>query len=197
MNDWEARAVRLVKRVQEGSRAALEDLYKQCLPRVIGYLRSRAPDLQKPDYDDLGQKVMITALEGLPKLRKPSSFPAWLLRISRNKLLNWFRDADPARSDLLHEGLQSNQPNAEAELNLKERDSALRQCIGELTEKQREVIILHYYQGMKLKEISSLLGKPTGTVAPTLKQTREKLKKCLELQGHQSDKARRASRRMG
>lgn len=181
MNDWGARTVPLVKRIQGGSATALEELYKLCLPRVQSYLRSHAPDLSQHDLDDLCQEVMIVALRGLAKLRKESSFPAWLLQIARNKLLNWFRDkAPPGNPGLLNNELPSPQPDPEAELKQKERVKLLRKCIGELTESQREVIILHYYHDMKVKEISSLLEKPAGTVAPTLMQARERIKKCLQ-----------------
>lgn len=51
--------------------------------------------------------------------------------------------------------------------------------INKLTLKSREIIILHFYSGMKLKEISTTLGIPLGTCKSRLNSALNMLRKQL------------------
>ncbi|HIZ30962.1 MAG TPA: RNA polymerase subunit sigma-24, partial [Candidatus Fournierella merdipullorum] len=46
--------------------------------------------------------------------------------------------------------------------------------------KYKEVILLHYYQQLKVNEIAAVLGAPQSTVSIRLRRAREALKKRLE-----------------
>ena len=53
---------------------------------------------------------------------------------------------------------------------------ALRQ---DVTEKQREYLMLYYVEGMNLREISERTGVNISTVSRTMKRGRERLYRCL------------------
>ena len=51
---------------------------------------------------------------------------------------------------------------------------------GALPLREREVVLLRYYQEMRLQEISQTLGIPEGTVTSRLNRARSKLRRQLE-----------------
>lgn len=48
-----------------------------------------------------------------------------------------------------------------------ERDRRLRQALGQLTRRQREVLVLRYWENLSESEIAGTLGIPSGTVKST------------------------------
>ena len=57
---------------------------------------------------------------------------------------------------------------------------ALLQEVLALKPKYREVILLYYYQDLKISEIAQALQAPESTISVRLKRAREQLKKRLE-----------------
>jgi RNA polymerase sigma-70 factor (ECF subfamily) len=74
-----------------------------------------------------------------------------------------------------------NQP-ATNSTNLKIAKEMLKDSIAEdLTDKQKEVIYLKYYEQLKNKEIAERLGLDTSTVSRNLKRARERIRKSMRL----------------
>lgn len=61
-----------------------------------------------------------------------------------------------------------------------DRDEELANAVMRLPRKLREVILLHYYQGLKVSEIADALNISHSSVSGRMKRGREKLKKMLE-----------------
>ena len=61
-----------------------------------------------------------------------------------------------------------------------EDDKELTIAVTKLPIKLREVILLHYYQGLKVNEIADALGISQSSVSGRLKRGRERLKRLLE-----------------
>jgi len=61
-----------------------------------------------------------------------------------------------------------------------ESDEELSAAVMRLPYKLREVILLYYYQGMKVNEIADALNISHSSVSERLGRGREKLKKMLE-----------------
>ena len=64
-------------------------------------------------------------------------------------------------------------------------DGVLLEEVTKLPRKYREVIHLHYYEDMPIKEIASLLKKKEATVKTNLYRGRQLLKKVLEEVGYE------------
>ena len=56
----------------------------------------------------------------------------------------------------------------------------VRQAMGELTEKQGEVVRLRVYEDLKFSEIAERLGLPLGTVLTRMRAAMEKLRTWLD-----------------
>ena len=124
------------------------------------------------DVDDTAQDVFVQAWRALPRFREESRFSTWLHRIATNMAIKqWHRvkrrAGIVATEDLpntVRAALASDGPGPEEVTTRNARDRDLRDAIEKLPEKQRTVILLHYFEDYACEEIAGLLGCSVGTV---------------------------------
>ena len=58
----------------------------------------------------------------------------------------------------------------------------VRQCLGSLTELQREAVTLAYYGGYTYRQVAGLLAVPAGTVSTRMRDGLIRLRDCLGVQ---------------
>lgn len=118
--------------------------------------------------EDLTQEVLCRALEGLPRFRGSSQLSTWLYGISRNVLYQYFRDK---KKNLTLEGeWESSQDKTEEKIEWK-------MIVDTLPKHLKIIYERKYGLGMSIREISSDLGLPQGTVKYHLYKIRSILKK--------------------
>lgn len=175
---------RLVARARAGEARAFEELVRRHLRSAhavaLGVLANPA------DAEDVCQEAFLTALERLEECRDPKRFAAWLMRIVRNRALN-FRQSRSLREGVpLEETAEragGDDPGREAERSeLRER---LLAALAGLPESQREVVLLHDLEGWRHREIAELLGTSEGAVRVRLHEARRRLR--TELAGAPGD----------
>ena len=126
--------------------------------------------------EDAVQETFLKVYRALEDFRGDSSEKTWLMRIGINvcrdmKRTRWFRYVDRrVTPELL--------PDAAAQTE--DDHEELSQAIVLLPGKYREVILLHYYQNMNLRDIGQALGLAPSSVSNRLKKAREKLRTLLE-----------------
>lgn len=149
----------------------LESYAEQIYYFAIGKTYSR------DEADDLSQEILLTALRELPGLRDESRFEPWLWGVANNVAKTFRRKLGKQRAMFSYDGLEDipyidNYPVEDEELY-----SRLRDKIALLSSIYRDCIILHYYDGLSVKEIAARLSVPEGTVTWRLSEARKKLKK--------------------
>ena len=72
------------------------------------------------------------------------------------------------------------QPGPEETLSAREEQAALRRAVAALPEDYRDVVILHVYGEIPLKEISAMKGKSESWAKVTYYRARQMLKQELE-----------------
>ncbi len=126
--------------------------------------------------EDAAQEAFIRAYRGLPGFRGESSEKTWLTRIAINICKNMLRS--PWRRLMDWRIMPERLPEPACELE--PRDQGVLREVLRLPQRQREVILLYYYQEMKVREIAALLKIPQATVSTRLARARAKLKERLE-----------------
>lgn len=124
--------------------------------------------------EDAVQDTFFKVYRSSGDFRADSHEKTWITRIAINTCKNYLRTCWLRRVNV-EEALESipvNDPDPS--------DDTLVCEIMKLSPKYKEVILLHYYQEMKITEISEALGVPASTVSVRLKRAREILKKRLE-----------------
>lgn len=128
---------------------------------------------------DVGQEVAIRVLRGLPKLRDAGRFDAWTYRISvaeikraakKRKRHDW-RPYEDVEHEL--------QVEATFPQSLGERDWLIG-ALGQLSERQRLVLGLHYVYGLNDKEIATAIRARRGTARSLLSRGLARLRELAE-----------------
>lgn len=126
--------------------------------------------------EDATQETFLKAYKALDSFRGESSEKTWLMRIAINtcrdmKRNAWFRFMD--RSVEIER-----LPEPAKVFEFMEADD-LTQAILKLPTKHKEVILLHFYQDMTMREIASVLDLSASTIQKRVKAACSKLKKML------------------
>ena len=126
--------------------------------------------------EDAAQETFLRAYAALPRFRGECSEKTWLMRIAVNVCRNmrrggWFRHVDRrvTPDDL-----------PEPAVPFAEKDDTVIRAVGQLPPREREVILLYFYQDMSMREIASALHIAVSNVSRRLTAARKALKKQLE-----------------
>lgn len=184
----------LLKRLRAGDREACVDLIDGHYQEVYWYLLGLSRDEERAA--DLTQNTFAKVWRGIASFRGESSFRTWLFAIARNEFLLHLRASgrDPELveySDL--EVVSDPAPSVEEALNARDLEDVVRKQVRTLPGRYREVISLHYFSRMSLREIAKVLSVPSGTVKSRVHKALELLKEGLEKMeiGHESPESRK------
>ncbi len=125
---------------------------------------------------DAVQDTFLKAYEALPRFRGECQEKTWLMRIAVNvcrdmRKAAWFRMVDRrVTPDMLPE------PSADYE----PADDTLLRAVWKLSARQREAVLLYYYQDMKLEEIAKVLSVAPSTVSRRIAAATQALRKELK-----------------
>lgn len=140
--------------------------------------------------EDVVQDAFIQAWHHLPDLRKAGALRPWLMRIVVNQCISFKRRV--ARSAAFMRQALSDQETdliaqaADDHKGRMERDWDLARAIEELPMKQRVVIVLHYYNGMTLPEMSQALNTSENTLKKRIQAALTNLRRILRVTEEQT-----------
>ena len=136
--------------------------------------------------EDLLQETMLKAFRSFHQYRRGTNCKAWLFAIMRNHYGDLYRKRgkDPlyhaktsCDSDGDEIGFEFQDTGMDTELIKSETGEVVRKSLNYLDEVYRLPVILKDLEGFSYKEISRILGCPTGTVMSRLYRGRNLLKK--------------------
>ncbi len=127
--------------------------------------------------EDAVQETFLKVYRSMDSFRGESSEKTWIMRIAMHVCYDinhsgWFRFTNRRVTPEMFVDQVSVSPD--------ERDEELAVAVMKLPHRLREVILLYYYQGMKVNEIADALNISHSSVSERLARGREKLKKMLE-----------------
>lgn len=147
------------------------------LKLVYSYVRNYAIS------EELTQEIFIKSYERLHTYKGKSSLKTWLWRIAINHCKDYLRSWNYRKviiSEQLVKSKAGKEASVEREVLKKTEDELLAEKIIQLPVKYREVIFLHYYEDLSMKEIEMVTGINQNTIKTRLKRAKELLKKKLE-----------------
>jgi RNA polymerase sigma-70 factor (subfamily 1) len=179
----------LVRNAQDGDRKAFEALFERYYPRVRAIVRARmgAALRRRMETGDLLQWSMVEAIRSFEhyQVRGDAGFVHWLAGIVQNRIGAANRDAGRQKRDrgrevalehvmhcLATDSLRFepaiSEPLPVDRLVDEEQEELLSECLQELKESHREVILMRCYAGASWEETARLLGYPTADAARAL-----------------------------
>ncbi|AJY77502.1 hypothetical protein VN24_04605 [Paenibacillus beijingensis] len=130
--------------------------------------------------DDISQDVFVKVYNRLYTFRGQSSVKTWLLSITRNTARDALRSAWLRRVKLVAYWREKDAgPSAEREALSQQMTGEIWSVVMSLSDKLREVLLLHAHYGLKQEEIAELLGISAGTVKSRLHRARAAVSRKL------------------
>lgn len=128
--------------------------------QLYSYLRARTSS--DDDAADLSQQVLTKAFEAFPRYQdRGTPFAAWLFRIARNVTTDAYRRRRPAVSwDRVPEAfVPAEAGDLETDFLRREACARVRTLLSELKPPHRDLILLRFVAGLRLREIAVVVGK--------------------------------------
>lgn len=159
-----------VQQAQSGDHQSFLLLMKHMEARL--YRIASAIVKNKDDIIDAMQETIIKAYESLVTLREAAFFETWMIRIlinecnaillKRRRVIPFAEIRSSSTSSPAYEAID------------------LRQLVDQLEEDKRQLIILHYFQDIPLKQVADIMNISEGTAKTRLHRTRKLLARWLE-----------------
>jgi RNA polymerase sigma-70 factor (ECF subfamily) len=163
---------------------AFEQLYALFFRRVYGYVASRVGSPH--DAEDVTAEIFLRVIKNLDQLRhqRQGSFAAWLFAIARHAVADHYRRNGRSEDVVPLAAIEPLSADLQADQTLvHENADLLYSLVLALPERQREVITLRYYGGLRNHEIAAVLGVGEKTVAAYISRALSELQaKYLESQ---------------
>jgi RNA polymerase sigma-70 factor, ECF subfamily len=161
---------------KEGTLADLMDAYGDMVKKIaFTYVK----DLNLAE--DIAQDVFVNCYHHLDSFKQHSSYRTWIYRIAVN------RSKDVLKSNAFRRILpfskltvESKEKSPEVKVIDQSTSSLVTDSLLNLPAKYREILFLFYYEELKLKEISEVIGLNESTIKTRLRRGKLLLKKELE-----------------
>ena len=159
-------------------------LMKRYEPVLLRYIH-RMTQVSREESEDLLQDIFIKVFRNLNGFDTNLKFSSWVYRIAHNEIISQYRkkkrdrftmEPDADDSDILTSFL-TDTLNMESEYLDREKTTAVRTALEELSPKYRDILVLRYFEELSYEEISDILRKPPGSVATLLNRAKIKFKK--------------------
>ncbi|MBW4935220.1 sigma-70 family RNA polymerase sigma factor [Marinobacter sp. F4206] len=173
--------MRLLFLVARQDRRAFEQLYEKIAARMFGLCVKLAG--QRELAEEALQEAFIQIWHHAAEYHEGRGTPmGWMMTIARYRTLDLIR-ARKVRQTSGDDHLEHIEDQRAGPLDdsLRTAGSAqLTGCLEELTDVQRDSILLSYYRGFTHEELAQALSSPIGTVKSWIRRGLLALKRCLE-----------------
>lgn len=142
------------------------------LPVLDRYVKFRLNNC--PDADDLLQDICLTAYLKYSQLEKKDAFKPWILSIAKNRCADYFRKRKGSKEVALESIPESKLVYGRRGWTV---STPVEDTMELLTDRDREVLRLFYWQQLSVSEIAQKLQIPAGTVKSRLNTAREHFRK--------------------
>lgn len=167
----------LIKKAQKGNDKAFLTLFQQYEQDI--YRTAFVYVKNQSDALDVVQETAYRSFKSIKNLKDPKYFKTWLIRIAISCAIDLLRkQKNVVQMKPEYVEFISDDVNENIDLEMTVRD-----LIERLNEDEKSVIILRFYEGLTIKEISEELDIPLGTAKTILYRALDKLRKNLKGDG--------------
>lgn len=168
MNTSQRQPEPLFLALKAGQPQAVSEWYREYSPKLRRLLMSKLSN--QADVDEVTQDVFQSCLKHLPLFRGDSSIWTWMQRIARHEVADYYRKRYAKKA--IHvlpiaDFLLTDQP-----FNAHETSERVKQVLLQLPSEYRELLLLKYVDGKRVKEIARELGRTVKAVESDLFRAR-------------------------
>ncbi|HDH57039.1 MAG TPA: sigma-70 family RNA polymerase sigma factor [Bacteroidetes bacterium] len=171
----------LIRKSKRGDRQAFGRLVERYQDQVYTLACRTLGDVHLAE--DISQEAFIRAWRAVARFEEKAKFSSWLYRITLNACFSELRRRNKPVDQVTQEELGYlkilNVQTVAADTTIERRD-LVEKLIAGLPPVYRSIVVLFYLQELNCNEISSVLGRPVGTVKAYLHRARAQLRKNAE-----------------
>ncbi len=156
----------------EKSTEKLESAVRTERKRLFDFIRRRVRS--EADAEDILQDVFFQLASNDGDAEPIDQLTSWLFTVARNKIIDWYRKKKPEpilveHSDdeerlLLPDLLMDPRQDPDAVYARSVLWEEFADALDDLPDKQREVFVMHEFEGKSFKEIALVTGEPVNTL---------------------------------
>lgn len=142
---------------------------KELLQIAFGYTKN------KEDSIDIMQNAYIAVLESNKRFESNEHIKYFLIRVTINESINFVKSYSKKKV-LCNNDIIMNIPETKKD----ELPYDISEIVNTLPQKYKTIIVLYYYDGMKIKDISKVLKMKESAVKKRLERARNLVKEIIE-----------------
>ena len=173
--DWTGHMARIR---DQRDQAAFAELFRHFAPRVKAFLMKGGAS--EPLAEECMQEAMATVWRKV-ELFDPAraSAATWIFTIARNRRIDVLRRERRPEPEDLPWGPEA-EPDQEDVLALQQDSARLAAALGQLPQKQRELIEAAYFGDLSHSQIAAETGLPLGTIKSRIRLALERLRHAMK-----------------
>jgi RNA polymerase sigma-70 factor (ECF subfamily) len=186
----------VIKRIKKGDKECFREIINKYKKVVYNHSRSFLRDAQ--EAEDVSQEIFVSIFNNLKKFRGDSKLSTWIYRITVNICKNKLKQLKRLRSRMSDDAYENEDGELEQKLvNIKDKEekepdnlfasgnlkAAILKRVDELTEEQKNVIMLRDVDGLSYEEVGQVMKLSVSAVKSKLFRARENLREKLEKDG--------------
>lgn len=165
-----------LKKNLEKQNSLVKEVIEKESPRLLGFIKRRVA--VESDAEDILQDVFYQFTKTMREdpIERAAS---WLFKAASNKIIDWYRKIKPVSLDKMNETVFDDDVNnsfrfeddtfedtqsQDIMYNRQEFWPMIEELLNNLPEKQREVFIMHEFEGKSFREISEITGTGVNTL---------------------------------
>ena len=174
----------LAERFAAGEPAAFDELVAIYQPRITRTVFRLTAWGRRGDVEDIVQEVFLAALTHSQRFRGSASLSTWLTAIAINKcrshrrrlsvLWRRFVQASPKETEAA-----GRMPSGEDTLSSAETSARVRSAVAALPPRDREVVVLRYFEHLSPGEIATLTRQSKNAIEVRLHRARARLAEAV------------------
>lgn len=131
------------------------EIYEQFYPKVLSYINGKVNNYHLAE--DLCSDVFLKIYEKIDTFDdSKASVSTWIFTITRNKLTDYYRTRKISGGEIPE--YLADDTSLEDDVCNDEMLDTLADALEKLDERERDIVILHYYSGMTLKAVAEKMG---------------------------------------
>lgn len=168
----------LIQRAKSGDKDAFGKLYKHYFPRLYRYCKA---NIYKDELAaDICQEAFLKAWKALPSftLKEGGTFQAFIYRIARNLIIDLSRKKKEF-SLAFYENIETDD-DLIGKIERTENIDKVKRMLSKLPEKERQILLLRYFEEMSHKETAKVIGIREGALRVRTTRLLKKLKEMIQ-----------------
>lgn len=167
-----------VKKEEQQAFRLLVNKYKERL-----YWHIRKILISHEDTDDVLQNVFVKIWQGLKEFRYEAKLFTWMYRIATNEALNFLSEKRRKVYGNMDEisAFLENTLESDGYFSGDEIQKELQKAILTLTDRQRVIFNMKYFDDLSYEDISQILGTAVGTLKATYHNAVKKIEASLKI----------------